>query len=547
MFRGKIWFYTFVYLLCGLGWILVSDRLVVYFSDTDETLIRYQFLKGSAFVLGTGICVFFMLVAFSRRVAGQREILRAFAENSRDVIFRYRLQPAERFEYVSPACFQMTGHLPDDFFANPGLFREMVHPEDRALLDWETFDESSPLLIRTIHRNGDTVWTEIQRHFIRDTGGVPQIVEGIARNVTDRMDAWMRFEGIEARYRETVRSLPFPLLLYGADLSLKFTNEAGQVLLADEGSGAAPGDPWWESEPYRRVLSECARSREVVSTELPYRKNESSKYYFVSAAPLFYDREEREKEILVVLIDISRRKELEERLNMTARLATLGEMSAGLAHEINQPLQIMKLSLEMLAEALDEGVPEVDFLRKQSVSVRKNLDRVTRISDNLRLFARKDAAARECVDLRKVLDSARELVEGRLRKAGVRWNQVLPAGLPRTEGSPGQLEQVFVNILINAVDALVMAATPQPTVSVNGFEKVEGIVIEIFNNGPWIAKALMFRIFEPFFTTKAPGSGTGLGLSISFGIVQAHGGTLTAANRDEGGVVFRVELPAVAC
>lgn len=228
-------------------------------------------------------------------------------------------------------------------------------------------------------------------------------------------------------------------------------------------------------------------------------------------------------------------------LVQAAKLAALGQMSAALVHELNQPLTAQRMHLASLRLLLDHD--RLDEARAALERLDALLTRMSGLTGHLKTYARKTPAGlRERVDLALVVDQALELLAARRAEVGAE----LVLDLPRPAwllGDPIRLEQVLVNLLRNALDAV--AERPAPRVLVSLRRNGDNWQLEVADNGSGIAREHLDQVFDPFFTTKPVGEGLGLGLAVSQAIVQAQGGQLTVANAAEG-AVFSLRLPAVA-
>lgn len=249
-------------------------------------------------------------------------------------------------------------------------------------------------------------------------------------------------------------------------------------------------------------------------------------------------------EIVGSLTDVTAAREVEAKAALAAKLATLGEMAAGMAHELNQPLAAMLLAAENAQTALRRGnLPGVE---QRLEIIAGEAERARDIIDHLRIFARGDEGAPlGAVDPAAAVRGALLLVRAALREAQVAVELDLPGDLPAVQGRQVQLEQVLVNLLINARD--VFAGRPAPAggrrLALAGRRVAGGVVeLRIRDNGGGVPPAVLDRIFDPFFSTKPPGEGTGIGLSICHGIVTAFGGTIACRNAD-GGAEFTITLP----
>jgi signal transduction histidine kinase len=228
---------------------------------------------------------------------------------------------------------------------------------------------------------------------------------------------------------------------------------------------------------------------------------------------------------------------LQAQMVQSEKLVSLGQLAAGAAHEINNPLAAILGFSDLLAD--DESLPAK--ARATAAKIRDQARRTKTLVGNLLSFARQVPAERTLLDINSVVNNAVQLRTLDLRSATTRIELQLESVLPGVRGDGNQLMQVFFNIISNALDA--MEAHNGGVLTVKTLRDRGNVVILFSDTGPGIKDP--HRVFDPFYTTKPVGKGTGLGLSICFGIVQEHNGKIMCYNRQEGGAVFRVELPAV--
>ena len=250
--------------------------------------------------------------------------------------------------------------------------------------------------------------------------------------------------------------------------------------------------------------------------------------------------------MLFTILDAEAEKAAAAAALSASRLATLGEVSAGLAHELSQPLTVIALTAATATRECrqdDPGAPgRVADLMQTIVNM---VTRARTITNHLRRFSRQEPVDRKPVRLAEVMDGARLLTGAALRDADVTLHVDIPASLPEVFASNTLLEQVLMNLLINARDAMAQTPPADRAVSVTARAELGHVIITVADTGPGIPEADLHRIFEPFFTTKLETGGTGLGLSICHGIVASFEGAIAAANRPEGGAEFTIILEAV--
>jgi PAS domain S-box-containing protein len=239
---------------------------------------------------------------------------------------------------------------------------------------------------------------------------------------------------------------------------------------------------------------------------------------------------------IIVFENVTSRIKLEETLQQSEKLSSIGLLAAGVAHEVNTPLTGVSSYTQMLLGMIPETDPKHALLKK----VQKQTDRASNIVGNLLNFSRTGNASEFTeIDINKLLDDTLQLLEPQLRKSQVEIVKNYSDIPPMIFGSGGKLQQVFTNLIINARDAMLGGGDIMLTTYVEN----EEVVIKVSDTGTGIEAENLNKIFDPFFTTKAVGSGTGLGLAVSYGIVQEHAGTIEAASEVGQGTTFRLVFP----
>jgi len=227
-----------------------------------------------------------------------------------------------------------------------------------------------------------------------------------------------------------------------------------------------------------------------------------------------------------------------ENLHQREKLAAMGSLLAGVAHELNNPLSIVVGRATMLEE--DAAEPTA---RSSARTIRIAAERCARIVKTFLSMARQRRAQRSEVMIDRILDACLDILAYNLRSSGIDVEKRVAPHLPVVSGDADQLHQVFLNLIVNAQQALEQRQAPR-RLRVTAEADGAGLRVEIADNGPGIPESIRSRIFDPYFTTKPAGSGTGIGLAVSLGIVESHGGSLTVDCPAGGGAVFKVSLPA---
>jgi histidine kinase len=234
-------------------------------------------------------------------------------------------------------------------------------------------------------------------------------------------------------------------------------------------------------------------------------------------------------------------------------MATLGEMSTSVAHELNQPMTVIQTISDLLVRKVRRGqCVDQATLTEMAEGIGRHIARATGIINHMREFGRKADRSVVAVDIGAVIHRTFELFSQQLKVRNIEVTFAVPDGLPLAAAQANPLEQVLMNLLINARDAVEEhhGRTSRPgdkririTAGVEGTGERQFVTASVADNGPGIAPDVLGRIFEPFFTTKDVGKGTGLGLSISYGIIKDYGGDIVADTPDGGGARFTIRLP----
>ncbi|HAO20410.1 MAG TPA: hypothetical protein DCQ37_08000 [Desulfobacteraceae bacterium] len=308
------------------------------------------------------------------------------------------------------------------------------------------------------------------------------------------------------------------------------------------------------SEQCEHLKDRCAE------LERQLRESEKKSLYYQKIAQQTGDVRLRETEMLSRLVEKHKRteedlrkanKELSDKhiqLIQTAKLASLGELSAGVAHELNQPLMVIRSVSQIMLRKFEKLSSEQ--IREQLTNIERNTKRMMNIINHLRTFSRQTPSERTAVDLSRIIEDAFLMIGEQMRLRNIHVEKIFEPNLSACYGNSNQLEQVFLNMIANAKDAIIEKMT-----YTNDFTgRLEIItrtspdyqnVIEILfkDNGIGISQKYRNKLFDPFFTTKEVGKGTGLGLSISYGIIKDHHGSIDVIETSSDGTTFRIMLP----
>lgn len=358
----------------------------------------------------------------------------------------------------------------------------------------------------------------------------------------DNVWLFRQVERVKQQWETTVDHLPEGLALLDQDLRLVQVNRTLAGWVGADRSGLA-GRPVGEVLPAYATTAGAARLARAQAGGEPqaaeFEEPGSGRVFEETLAPVT-DAGGRPAGLVVTLRDVTEARRLQAQLARTDKLASLGEMLAGVAHELNNPLTGV-LGFAQLLEAQVEDPAVREDLRK----IASEAQRAARLVQRLLAFARQYPPERRPTQLNALVQAAVELLEVPCRHEGIAFETDLAADLPLTWADPHQLQQVVVNLVTNARQAMVGAGRRGrirlSTRLAGGF-----LELRVADEGPGIPASVLPRIFDPFFTTKAPGEGTGLGLSVCHSVVSAHGGSIWAESRPGEGATFYVRVPVVA-
>ncbi|HEY4670337.1 MAG TPA: ATP-binding protein [Tepidiformaceae bacterium] len=234
-------------------------------------------------------------------------------------------------------------------------------------------------------------------------------------------------------------------------------------------------------------------------------------------------------------------REKQEQLVQAGKLATLGELTAGIAHELNNPLNNIGLYVGNVIDGIRLGPDSLETLVHELEKAQRQVEKATEIISHLRTFGRVALIDRQTISVNGVIEAALTLIREQLRLHEVQVETDLEEPDAFVDGNWIQLEQVVVNLLTNARDAV--ENSPEKWIRLSSKQHDREIRITVEDSGPGIPEGMEHRIFDPFFTTKEVGKGTGLGLSITYGIVKEHAGDITVSRAEAGGACFTIALP----
>jgi PAS domain S-box-containing protein len=487
------------------------------------------------------------------------EMLRQSEERYRTIVEEmeegyYEIDLAGNYTFFNDVMCEEIGYSREELM---GMNYRVYTPEEDVKSVYKAYNE----VYRTgeprrwypmvnIRKDGTRIFVEDSIFLLRSAAGEKIGFRGISRNVTGRKRADEALRQSEERYRTILQEMDEGY--YEVDLAGNYTfvndvicNKLGYSKDKLMGMNYRVYTPEEDVKSIYKVYNEVYRTGMprrwypivniakdgtrifIENSILPIRNSDGQIIGFRGISRDVTERKHMEEE----------RQQLEQKAQFASRLASVGEMASGIAHEINNPLTGVIGYAQLL---LQEDLP--DNVRKDLETINDGAKRVANVVQRLLAFARQSKPQRTYVNINEVVATTLELRGYHLQTSSIEVRTELAPDLPLTIADGGQLQQVFLNLIVNAETEMSLAhGSGKLTVKT---EQVDNAIrISFKDDGPGVAEENLERIFEPFFTTREVGQGTGLGLSVCYGIVSAHGGRIYTESKQGKGAVFIIELP----
>ncbi|MEW6319764.1 MAG: PAS domain S-box protein [Acidobacteriota bacterium] len=477
-------------------------------------------------------------------------------EQAADVIFE--TDPEGYFRVVNPATLRVFGYGIDEVIGR--RFTEFIHPDHRNrvfrhyLKQTDEGVTTSYIEFMAVTKDGREVWLGQNAWMMFDHEGRFRGFQAVARDITEQRRTEEALREAEAKYRSVVeQSLVAVYILQ--DNKIVYVNPKGAELLgyaADELVGSPPihlvveADRGFVASELARVSHAGAQSVQFVARAR--RKDGTLMQGEAYCAPTEY---ERRPAVLVTVLDVTDRSRLEEQLRQSQKMEAIGRLAGGIAHDFNNLLTAIRGNAELLQHRFRKD----PVLSADIDEVVQAADRAASLTRQLLLFSRKQDFQTARLNLNDTVESVARMVR-RLIGPNVQLEIARDPRLGDVQADPAQTEQVLLNLIVNARDALpeggrIRVTTANVDITAHGPGAETGLQpgayvrLSVTDDGIGMDEATQLRIFEPFFTTKEPGRGTGLGLSTVYGIIQQMGGTIMVTSARGAGATFDVYLPRV--
>ena len=514
---------------------LKSRNAVFYFDCVAHAMVRDDAVHGIT-VLARDV------TALRRNEARFTELFESLQEGI------YITSADDRIIDANPALVRILGYdSKDDLLSHPvtDIFPDKIlRAELRAEVDRQPILEGREITL--LRKDGKPIICLNTAAAVRDATGKVVRYQGALMDVTSRREIERQLYKEQEFARRLVDSFPDLILVIDTEGKYTFVSPRCREVLGYElddthemqfGGRTHPDDLPSLLALYADILK-GKQSFSSLEVRVRHKLGEWRRILF-NFSPLF-DESGKIEGVVLSGRDITELKRLGEQLIQSEKLAAIGQMLAGVAHELNNPLTAILGVTELVRER--EGLD--DSMKRQLDLTHRQARRAARIVQNLLEFSRPSQVPKKPVDINNILERTLQLHEHSLRRNAVEASFQPVEGLPNVIGDASQLIQVFLNLIINAEQAI-REVRESGRIQIRAASLGNKVIITIQDDGSGIAPEALAKIFDPFYTTKRPGGGTGLGLSICIAILREHGGTIEAQSLPAGGSAFTVILPAV--
>jgi PAS domain S-box-containing protein len=466
-----------------------------------------------------------------------------FSINSGGKMFEINLKAASMF-----------GHDPAELINCD--FKSFIAPESQSQVDdflthiYEN-EENTGCELRLQPINGKTIYVFLEGALVdKKQKCLISMVD-----ITDRKEAQIAMEESESLYHSLLKTSPDGIILINLDGKIIEASDIAIDLLGNkktlniEGMSIIQFVPKRSRKSWIKLYNSTRNEGIVQNMEIKLNRLDKAEFTGEVSASQIRDNDGRLKAYMAVIRDISERKLFEKQLRHSERMAGIGELATGMAHEINQPLNTMSMIIDNIVFAMDNNTITENYLKTKIDKVFDNITRIRKIIDHVRTFSRdQDDFIQGQFDIRISINNCISMISEQMNHKDINLTYNNPTYLPLIDGNTYRFEQVMLNLLINAKDAIEEKKLSQ---SKNFKKKIDitsefienQIVIEVKDNGIGINQSDIDKVLLPFFTTKAPGQGTGLGLSISYGIIKELGGEIDIQSKPNLGTTVSIKIP----
>jgi PAS domain S-box-containing protein len=491
---------------------------------------------------------------FERDLKDSEEKLRNLFERVRQGLFISSKEG--KFLDCNQALLDMLAYPTKEEFLNIDIAQDLyVNPEDRKNFQERIENEGyvKDLEVEFQKKNGERITVLLTGHPVKNEKGEIIGYEGINLDISERKRIENDLREANEFFMNLIESSVDGIIAADMKGNIFIFNKGAEALTgytAEEVIGKAPITEIYPEGVAKEVMK-TLRSPEhggvgkLTPTQFNVLNKAGEVIPIQLSATLIYDGMGKEVASVGIFTDLRPRLKMEKQLQEThvqlvssEKMASLGKLAAGIAHEINNPLG----GILIYASLMMEDLPEEDPKRGDLARIVQETGRCKEIVKSLLEFARQTEPKMEPTDINRAITDGLFFLENQALFHNIQIIKKLDPFLPFVRGNAGQLKQVFMNIIVNAAEAIHGSGTLTITTSHDAHRKT--VFVEFADTGEGIAQENLTRIFDPFFTTKDVGKGTGLGLATSYGIIEGHGGKIGVKSKVSEGTTFRIELPA---
>jgi two-component system cell cycle sensor histidine kinase/response regulator CckA len=490
-----------------------------------------------------------------KALAESEDRFRRLAEQSPDIIFR---RGPGGMEYISPSCVAISGFAPEEYYADPKLSFNQIHPDDRARfseIDAQLQKGFARCDLRILHKDGHVVWTEQNLIPVYDPSGKRIAVEGVVRDISDRK----RAEEERARLSSAIEQAAESVIITDANALVLYVNPAFERITGYSREEAVGQNPrilksGQHDARFYRAMWETLLEGETWTGHLTNKRKDGSLFEEDVAISPVRDGTGAVVNYVAVKRDVTQEKQMEHQLRQAQKMESLGQLAGGIAHDFNNVLGVILGSLELLKSSVND-----EKLHKYVDIGENSVQRGADVAKRLLTFARAEEPRLVPLLIEDVIKELLRVLEHSIEKT-IEIRSDIAADLPIVEGDHGQLYQMLLNLCVNARDAILDPEVGKKTgtISIRAsladaaevkqrfLQPASGpfIKLSVSDDGMGMSAEVRQRIFEPFFTTKLTGKGTGLGLAVVYGVVKTHRGFTDVESEPGVGTTFVIYLPA---
>ncbi len=448
----------------------------------------------------------------------------------------------------------------NDFNGSPDYILGILHPDDKGI--YANILENSLLRggtskmeYRVIHNNGSVHYINSEWEIELDKSGYPIKGSGIIQDITVNKEFQLSLKISDEKYKTMLNASPDGIILINLKEEITEVSEIGLELIGVLGRSEVLGKQFSEYvsfeniDIFKMIIEKTINDGLIQNVELKLLKKNGTVFVSETSGTLIQRQDGTPISFMFIIRDISQRKKNEAKQIFADRMANLGEMASGMAHEINQPLNIISMTMDKILFEFDKAKSiSENLIKLKSDKIFENIGRIKNIIDHVRSFSRtnNDYVLSE-FSVNENIEKTIPMFSEQMKYHDIKMILKLENDLPKILGNTYKFEQVLINLLLNAKDALLERKGNEKyfndmQIAINSYTQNSNVFIEVIDNGVGIRKDDHEKILLPFYTTKEEGKGTGLGLSICYQLIKEMGGVIYITSDHETGTKFKIQL-----